>query len=384
MEFDIAIIGAGVIGLAIAEALAEKDRRVVVLEKNPAFGQETSSRNSEVIHAGIYFPRELLKSRLCVTGNRLLYEWCTKKSVPHRAIGKLIVASTDEESEALAGIKATAEGNGVEGLTLLTAADVQKREPNIRTQGAMFSPNTGIVDSHAFMRSLLHAAESRGAILTCRAEVTAIEHAGNTYDLTINNGEYRIRTQVLINSAGLWADRMAAMAGLDIDKLRYRLYPCKGNYFSASPAPKLNHLVYPVPQKNHVGLGIHATLDLTGRIRFGPDSRYLPQPSDATIRGNGQEHAFDYAVDENMKEAFHEAITRYLPGLGLDALHPDMSGIRPKLQSPDDPVRDFVIQEESGAGFPGLINLIGMESPGLTSSLAIGAYVRKMIGGGSR
>ena len=276
MDFDIAIIGAGVIGLAIAESLANKDRRVVILEKNPAFGQETSSRNSEVIHAGIYFPRELLKSRLCVAGNRLMYEWCREKSVPHRAIGKLIVATTDEECDALSGIKATAEGNGVEGLTLLTAAEVQKREPNIRTKGAMFSPYTGIVDSHGFMKSLLHAAESRGAILTCRAEVTAIEYTGGTYDLKINNGEYRLRTQTLINCAGLWADRMAAMAGIDIDKHRYRLYPCKGNYFAAAPAPRLNHLVYPVPQKNHVGLGIHATLDLTGRIRFGRTAGTFP------------------------------------------------------------------------------------------------------------
>ena len=388
MDIDITIIGAGVIGLAIAEALAEKDLRVVILEKNHAFGQETSSRNSEVIHAGIYFPRELLKSRLCVSGNRLLYEWCRQKSVPHRAIGKLIVATTDEERAALENIKVTAEGNGVEGLTLLTAADVQKREPNIRTKGAIFSPSTGIIDSHGLMRSLLHAAESRGAILTCRSEVTAIEPLGAAYDLTINNGEYRIRTKTLINSAGLWADRMAAMAGLDIDKSGYRLYPCKGNYFAASPAPRLNHLVYPVPLKNHVGLGIHATLDLTGRIRFGPDSRYLPQPSDTSERGDKGEprtlHPFDYAVDEDRKEAFHEAISRYLPGLSLNALQPDMSGIRPKLQSPDDPVRDFVIREESAAGFPGLINLIGMESPGLTSSLAIGAYIRKILKGSPR
>lgn len=382
MKFDIAIIGAGVIGLAIAEALAGKNRHIVILERNPSFGQETSSRNSEVIHAGIYFPRDLLKSRLCVAGNRLLYEWCRQKSVPHRAIGKLIVATTDEECADLEKIKITAEGNGVEGLTILTAAEVRRKEPNIRTKGALFSPVTGIIDSHSFMRSLLHAAESRGAILTCKANVTAIQHTGSSYELTINSGEYSLQTPVLINSAGLGADHIASLVGIDIDERGYRLYPCKGNYFTASPVPRLNHLVYPVPLKDHVGLGIHATLDLTGRIRFGPDSRYLEQSPKESLRGDSrgprQSQTFDYSVDECRQEAFFEAITRYLPGLSLDALHPDMSGIRPKLQGPGDPVRDFVICEESAAGFPGLINLIGMESPGLTSSLAIGDYIKQI------
>jgi L-2-hydroxyglutarate oxidase LhgO len=272
--FDTVIIGAGVVGLAVAEALAAKNRRIVILEKNSAFGQETSSRNSEVIHAGIYYRKDFLKSRLCVTGNRMLFAWCEQKSIPHRRIGKLIVAATTEECDDLERIKALAEDNGVEGLTLLGKAQARTLEPAVAALAALFSSTTGIIDTHGLMRSLLFSAEEKGAVMACRAEVTAIHFSGAVYDLEINGGEYRIRTKILINSAGLYADHIAALTGIDIDARGYRLKPCKGNYFAASPAPKLNHLVYPVPVKNNVGLGIHATLDLAGRVRFGPDSRY--------------------------------------------------------------------------------------------------------------
>jgi L-2-hydroxyglutarate oxidase LhgO len=361
---EISIIGAGVAGLAIAEALAKQNRQVVVLEKNDSFGQETSSRNSEVIHAGIYYPKAFLKSRLCLEGSRLLYAWCAKHEVPHRRIGKLIVATSKEECTDLERIKTTAEDNGVENLRLLGRAEVKSLEPDVFALAALFSPNTGIIDSHRLMKSLLIGAEAKGAIITYRSEVTAIHFDGTIWDLEMNHGAYRIRTKMLINSAGLHADRMAALAGIDIDTAGYRLKPCKGNYFSVSPAPKIHHLIYPVPVKNNVGLGIHATLDLAGRVRFGPDSRYLPA-----------EFSFDYAVDETLKPAFHAAVGKYLPGIALQALSPDMSGIRPKIQGPGDPMRDFIIREESARGLPGLINLIGMESPGLTSCLAIGKYV---------
>jgi len=361
---DITIIGAGVVGLAMAEALAKNNRQVVVLEKNDSFGQETSSRNSEVIHAGIYYPKAFLKSRLCMEGNRLLYAWCEQHDVPHRRIGKLIVATSEEECADLERIKTTAQDNGVENLRLLGQAEVKTQEPDVFAMAALFSPNTGIVDSHRLMKTLLIGAEAKGAIITCRSEVTAVRFDGAVWDLEMNRGAYRIRTKKLINSAGLHADRIAALAGIDIDAAGYRLKPCKGNYFSVSPSPKIRHLVYPVPVKNNVGLGIHATLDLAGRVRFGPDCRYL-QP----------DLPFDYTVDADLKTAFHASVNKYLPGISPGALAPDMSGIRPKIQGPGDPMKDFIIQEESVRGLRGLVNLIGLESPGLTSCLAIGKYI---------
>ena len=384
---DITIIGAGVVGLAITEALAAKNRQVVILEKNDAHGRETSSRNSEVIHAGIYYRKEFLKSRLCVTGNPMLYAWCEQKGVPCRRIGKLIVSTTEEEEADLERIKAQADENGVSGLALLGRTQVKTMEPEVTALGALYSPHTGIIDTHSLMASLLFSAEAKGAILTCRAEVTAIDYDGKVYTLAVNGGRYRIRTKALINSAGLYADRIAAMAGIDIESMGYGLKLCKGNYFSASPSPRLRHLIYPVPVKDNIGLGIHATLDLAGRIRFGPDARYLPSPSSTQGEKAGRGitpqaepvEGFDYTVDEGLRGAFYESIRKYLPQITPDALHPDMSGIRPKLQGPGEAPRDFVIREESALGFPGLINLIGIESPGLTSCLAIGAYVGGLL-----
>jgi len=365
---DITIIGAGVVGLAIAAAVATRNRQVVVLEKNDSFGQETSSRNSEVIHAGIYYPKKFLKSQLCLEGNRLLYDWCEKHHVPHRRIGKFIVATDEEECSNLEKIKVTAQDNGVEKLELLGREQIKSQEPEVNALAALFSPNTGIIDTHRLMQSILGSAEGKGAIITYRSEVTAIHFDGSAWDLEINSGEYHISTKILVNSAGLQVDRIAALAGIDIDAAGYRLKLCKGNYFTATPAPKINHLIYPVPVKNNVGLGIHATLDLSGRVRFGPDSRYL---------SNGQSQ--DYSVDEERKPAFYDSIRKYLPGISMDALSPDMSGIRPKVQGPGDPMMDFIIREESDRGFPGLIDLVGIESPGLTSCLAIGKHIKRNL-----
>jgi len=363
---DVTIIGAGVVGLAIADALAAQNLQVVVLEKNDSFGQETSSRNSEVIHAGIYYPKKFLKSILCLEGNRLLYEWCTRHSVPHRRIGKLIVATNEGECSDLVRIKKTAEANGVEGLNLLSKTEILSKEPNVFALAALYSPNTGIVDSHRLMYSLVKSAVGKGAIITYRAKVTAIHFDNSAWNLEMNNNAYTIRTKKLINSAGLHADSIAALAGIDIDRAGYRLKPCKGSYFTCNPSPRLNHLIYPVPVTKNIGLGIHATLDLGGRVRYGPDSYYLPNKNN-----------FDYAVDETLRPAFYKAIKRYLPSISMEALAPEMSGIRPKIQGPSDPMMDFIIQEESTQGCHGLINLIGIESPGLTSSLAIGVYIKK-------
>ncbi|HAJ28480.1 MAG TPA: NAD(P)/FAD-dependent oxidoreductase [Syntrophus sp. (in: bacteria)] len=382
MTFDVIIIGAGVVGLAIAQKLARRDRKLAVLEKHDRFGQETSSRNSEVIHAGIYYPRDFLKSRLCVEGNRLLYAWCREHNVPHAAVGKLIVATTAEEAASLETIQASARQNGAPGLELLGKKQLLSIEPEVSALAALLSPTTGIIDSHCLMQSLLLAAEDKGALLSCRAKVTAISFDGAGYDLEINNGEYRIQGKTIVNSAGLHADQIAALTGIDIDARGYRLKPCKGNYFSASPAPRLRRLIYPVPMKNNVGLGIHATLDLTGRVRFGPDSRYLDKEEILCLtdgqNGNGppRKSALSlYKVDEDHKEAFGNAIRKYLPGFDTETLHPDMSGIRPKVQGPGDLVMDFIIREEGNCGYPGFINLIGIESPGLTSCLAIAGYI---------
>lgn len=364
---DVTIIGAGVVGLAIAESLAEKNRQVVVLEKNSSFGQETSSRNSEVIHAGIYYPKEFLKSRLCIEGNHLLYAWCEKHRVPHQRIGKFIVATNEEGCADLEHIKITAENNGIEKLELLGMEQIKLQEPEVKAMAALYSPDTGMIDSHQLMQSLLKSAEAKGAIVTYRSEVSAIRFDGAAWNLEINHGEYSVNTKTLVNSAGLHADRIAALAGIDIDQAGYRLKPCKGNYFTATPVPKINHLIYPVPVKNNVGLGIHATLDLSGRVRFGPDSQYL-----------SNEQLLDYAVDESRKSAFYESIKKYLTGVSIETLNPDLSGIRPKIQGPGDPMMDFIIREETDRGFPGFINLIGIESPGLTSCLAIGKCIKDL------
>jgi L-2-hydroxyglutarate oxidase LhgO len=380
-DFSITIIGAGVIGLALADELSAHYPQVLVLEKNSRVGQETSSRNSEVIHAGIYYPSGLLKSSLCREGNRLLYEICRQRRIPHRRLGKLIVAVDPEECVRLEEIRQKAIANGVDDLTLIGKKQVRRMEPAVKAMAALFSPSTGIIDTHSLMRSFYLTAEAGGVLITRRSEVTAIASEQRGYQLEINGGEYLIRTRILINSAGLHADRIAGMAGMDLDRADYRLKLCKGNYFSASPSPSLHHLVYPVPPKNNESLGIHATLDLNGRVRFGPDSRYLKNKDGISASSAQGLHPFvpDYTVDEDRRDDFYESIRRYLPEIPREALHPDMSGIRPKLQGPGDPYRDFVIREETKAGYPGLINLIGMESPGLTSCMAIARTIRKMV-----
>jgi L-2-hydroxyglutarate oxidase LhgO len=363
--FHITIIGAGVVGLAIAEELSARVDSLLVAERNSGFGQETSSRNSEVIHAGIYYPSNFLKTEFCIQGNRLLYDFCRKRSIPHKKLGKLIVAADDDECQALEGIRAHAEINGVDDLFLLGPSQIKSIEPEITAKAALFSPSTGIIDGHRLMSSFFSNAKNSGAIVAFRSNVTAIRKETNRFDVEINGGEYRFLTRILINSGGLHADRNAELAGMDIDTLGYRLKYCKGNYFSASPAPRLKHLVYPVPPKHKEGLGIHATLDLGNRVRFGPDSQYVAD--------------IDYTMDESLKGSFSRAIRKYLPCIHQDVLYPDMCGVRPKLKGPDESVRDFVIRDEKDAGYPGLVNLIGMESPGLTSCIAVARYVSSLI-----
>ncbi len=364
-SLNITVIGAGVVGLCIAEELSAKYKRVLLIEKNDGFGQETSSRNSEVIHAGIYYPHGFLKASLCTEGNRLLYDLCRERNIPHKRIGKLIVAINDEECERLENIKKHAEGNGVSDLTLLGKKQTLTLEQEVSAKAAIYSPSTGIIDSHSLMRSFCINAEKNGAVVALRSKVTAIHAKDGIYELETNGGEYRFHTRVIINSAGLYSDSIAAMAGINIERHGYRLLYCKGNYFSASPAPRLNHLVYPVPPENTESLGIHATLDLGNRVKFGPDSQYIDE--------------IEYSIDEGRRESFYQSIRNYLPGIKPEYLHPDMCGIRPKLQGPGEAYRDFIIRDERDIGYPGLINLIGIESPGLTSCVAIARYVNALV-----
>jgi L-2-hydroxyglutarate oxidase LhgO len=362
---NITVIGAGVVGLSIAEELSTHYKRILLIEKKDGFGQETSSRNSEVIHAGIYYPHGFLKASLCIEGNRLLYDLCRDRNIPHKRTGKLIVATNDEECERLEIIKKHAEGNGVSDLTLLGKKQVLTLEPEVSAKAAIYSPSTGIIDSHSLMRSFCINAESSGAVIAFRSKVTAIRAENDIFEVETNGGEYRFHTRAIINSAGLYSDSIAAMAGIDIDQHGYRLKYCKGNYFSASPYPKLHHLVYPVPPENTESLGIHATLDLSNRVKFGPDSQYIDD--------------IEYSIDEGRRESFYQSIRNYLPRIKPEYLHPDMCGIRPKLQGAGEAYRDFIIKDERDIGYPGLINLIGIESPGLTSCLAIARHVKSLV-----
>ncbi len=363
--FNITIIGAGVVGLAIAEELSRHFDSILLLEKNESQGQETSSRNSEVIHAGIYYPEGSLKASLCVEGRKLLYEACEKRGIPHKRIGKLIVATGPDEEEALLGLQAKAQNNGVDDMLFLSGRVVHSLEPDVIASAGLLSPSTGIIDSHSLMRALLAGSTGNGVTAVFRSAVTGARFDGSRYDLEVNNGEYLVSSRVVVNSAGLQSDRLAALPGIDIDREGYRLKLCKGSYFSATPQPRLRHLVYPVPTPKHEGLGVHATLDLAGRVRFGPDVEYVD--------------AIDYRVDEGKRDAFHASILTYLPLLVKESLNPDMSGIRPKLQGPGEDIRDFVIREESRLGLPGWVNLIGIESPGLTACLAIAKQVAHLI-----
>ena len=365
LDFNVTVIGAGVVGLAVADALSGDTRQALLLEKNDRYGMETSSRNSEVIHAAIHYPGLPLKAAFCREGNRLLYEYCENRKIPFKKTGKFIVSQNTAETEELWKIKRQAEENGVSGLMFLSRSRWKTLEPELQAHEVIFSPDSGIVDAHGLMRSLYLQAESQGVTTVFRSEVTAIRPDGRGFELAVNHGEYRMHTRILVNSAGLYADRIAAMAGINIDRSGYRLHYGKGDYFFASPPPPIRHLIYPVPDAGNESLGIHATMDLGGRVRFGPDIEYV--------------HEIDYRVDEGKAALFFASARRYLPKLSLDALHPDMSGIRPKLQGPGEPPRDFIIQEESPSGLRGLVNLIGIESPGLTSAIAIAGYVRNIV-----
>lgn len=367
-EINITIIGAGVVGLAVAEELSKGHKDIFVIERNLSFGQEISSRNSEVIHAGIYYPKDSLKAKTCIEGRRLLYEFCQSNNIPHKKTGKLIVAVGNKEAEDLEKLYKNGSDSGVADLKMFSKADIKKLEPNVKAEQAIYSPSTGIIDTHSFMKGLSDNFKSRGGRLVYNTQVSAIDKANGGFMVTTEDkreGEFKFSTRILINCAGLDSDKISGMAGLN--KPEYKLKYCKGDYFRVhnNKAKLINGLVYPVPKREGAGLGIHATLDLAGGLRLGPDDEYIGK--------------INYDIDPAKQKPFYESVRTFLPFIQLENLAPDTSGIRPKLQGKSEPFRDFIIKEESENGLPGFINLIGIESPGLTASLSIAKLVKTLI-----
>jgi L-2-hydroxyglutarate oxidase LhgO len=350
-ELDAVVIGAGVVGLAIARALALAGREVVVLEAEDAIGTHTSSRNSEVIHAGIYYPRGSLKARSCVEGKQLLYQFCDSHGVPYRRCGKLIVATDERQLAELETIRQKAHANGVTDVIAVNRAAALTMEPELACVAALHSPSTGIIDSHALMLAYLGDAEAHGALLAVKS-VFQRAFLRDGFEIHVEGSE-PIRARTLVNSAGLRAPSVAkSIEGYDKDLAPRELY-AKGNYYSLNKKNPFKRLIYPVPEPG--GLGVHVTLDLAGQARFGPDVEWTER--------------IDYAVDPRRAERFYAAIRRYWPGLPDGALLPGYAGIRPKTAGPGEPPPDFQIQGPREHGVPGLVHLFGIESPGLTASL---------------
>lgn len=361
-EVGAIVIGAGVVGLAVARALAIAGHDVMILEKEAHFGTVTSSRNSGVIHAGLYYPEGSLKAALCVEGRHMLYEFCERLGVPHRRCGKLIIAANDAEFDALDAVMAHGAQAGVDDLVRLDPAAARAIEPALDCAGAIHSPSSGIVDQHELMLAILGEAEAHGAMLVGNAAVDSVARQGSQWVVSV--GETRLAAPVVVNAAGLGAQAVAAaIEPLDADRIP-PLFLAKGCYFSYSGRVPFDHLIYPVP--GPASLGTHFTLDLGGQARFGPDIHWVD--------------AIDYSVDPGLKPEFLAAARRIWPGVEEDRLQPAYAGVRPKLAGPGMPTADFVLQGEADHGLAGLVNLFGIESPGFTASLAIGKRVASMIG----
>jgi L-2-hydroxyglutarate oxidase LhgO len=352
------VIGAGVVGLALARALALQGREVIVLEAEDRIGTGISSRNSEVIHAGIYYPGGSLKARLCVAGNRALYAYCAAHGVAHRRCGKLIVATDETQIEALRHLRLRAVANGVTDLRWLDAQEARRLEPQLRCAAALLSPSTGIVDSHGLMRALRHEAEDHGATVVLKSPVVGGCAGPAGFEVQVGGDEAMgLLADRVFNCAGLGALALArTFTGIDPGSLPPlpRQF-AKGNYYGLSGAAPFSHLVYPVPSQG--GLGVHLTLDLGGQARFGPDVEWVDRE--------------DYDVDPRRADSFYAEVRKYWPGLAEGALHPAYAGIRPKLHGPGETAPDFLLQRADGHGVPGLMNLFGIESPGLTACLAL-------------
>jgi len=366
-EVDCIVVGAGVVGLAVARALALSGREVIVLDAAEGIGTGTSSRNSEVIHAGIYYPANSLMARFCVAGRRALYPFCAERGVPHSNCGKLIAATNAEEDAMLAGIQRRAEANGVEGMRVLTAAEATALEPNLYCTSALLSPATGIIDSHGYMLALQGDAENAGAVCVFLSPVTGAKAVSGGLEVYVGGSEpTNLRCRLLVNSAGLHASALARnIVGMPADRVPPTYY-AKGNYFTLSGRSPFSRLIYPVPVPG--GLGVHLTIDLGGQARFGPDVEWIDR--------------LDYSVDPARADGFYAAVRKYWPDLKDGALQPGYAGIRPKIVPRGAPAQDFVVQGRQTHAVPGLINLFGIESPGLTASLALADHVLEVAATG--
>ena len=362
---DAAVIGAGVVGLAVARALALAGREVIVLESEDAIGTGTSSRNSEVIHAGIYYPKDSLKAKYCVAGRKRLYPYCAARGIGHRRCGKLIVATDEDQIPGLREIESKARANGVDDIRWVTGTDARTMEPALTCVAALLSPSTGIIDSHGLMLAYQGDAEDSGAMVAFKSPVEGGRVTGAGIELDIGGAvPMTLRARAVVNAAGLFAQPVAAaIEGLDPNSVPPRHF-AKGNYFSLAGRAPFTHLIYPAPEA--AGLGVHLTLDLGGQAKFGPDVEWVDD--------------IDYEVDPKRCEGFYAAVRRYWPGLADGSLQPAYSGIRPKLQAPGEAAWDFVTQGPVEHGVAGLVNLYGIESPGLTSSLAIADAVLALLG----
>ncbi len=362
-EQDCVVVGAGVVGLAVARALAQAGRDVLVLEAESAIGTQTSARNSEVIHAGIYYPPGSLKALLCVQGKALLYAYCADRGVSHRLCGKLIVATQADQIDGLKDLKTRAQANGVHDLVWLDAGQANTLEPALRCIAALHSPSTGIIDSHGLMLALWADIEAAGGVLALNSPVAEAEYAGGAINVIVSDGT-QLRVRTLINAAGLQASALAArIHGLNPAHIP-QAYFAKGSYFSLSGRAPFQRLIYPAPEA--AGLGVHLTLDLGGQARFGPDVQWVTDP--------------EYLqVEPQRGDAFYAEVRKYWPQLPDGALLPAYAGMRPKISGPGDAAADFCIQGPQDHGVPGLVNLFGIESPGLTSCLAIGELVANML-----
>ncbi|QWD59269.1 NAD(P)/FAD-dependent oxidoreductase [Polynucleobacter sp. MWH-UH35A] len=372
-QVDCVVVGAGVVGLAVAREMALQGRETVLLERESAFGTISSARNSEVIHAGIYYPKDSLKAKLCVEGNRMLYEYCRTHHVATQPYGKLIVASDESQLDDLQAILYKAEQNQVPEIKMITGGQAKLMEPELKCAAAVLSASTGIVDSHGFMLSLLGGFEDAGGMIAYQSPLVSAkpigENAKDGFELEIGGADgMKIQTKLLINCAGMSAPAIAKKIDWLKEDQIPKAYFAKGNYFSLSGKSPFKHLIYPIPEPG--GLGVHLTLDMGGQAKFGPDVEWLEIDEESQI---------DYTVNPKRGEGFYEAVRRYWPGLKDNALQPDYSGVRAKIVPPNAPAGDFCFNTPTDHSLEGLFNLYGFESPGLTSSLAIAKHLEGQI-----
>ena len=363
-QVDIVIIGAGIVGLAVAEKLSRQYDDILILEKEASFGRHGSSRNSEVIHSGIYYPADSRKAALCLKGSRMMYQYLEERNIGFRRLGKLVVATSESELGRLEKLLEKGVENSVEGLEIISRDKVRRMEPLVNCRHALWVPSTGILDTHGLMKRLLAEAESRGALAAFNSEVSEIHPVKGGYILCIKGQDFNVKTRIVVNCAGLWSDRIAALAGINPGEAEYGIHWNKGEYYKTSRYRDMPYLIYPLPHPRGETLGIHTVVNLNGELSFGPASYYV--------------NSLDYAVGEENKPHFLESIRTYMD-IGEDEIWPSMAGIRAKLQAPGGPERDFIIVNEKARGLPNLINLIGLDSPGLTSCLAIAEYVETLI-----